>query len=50
VLASQSTGALEHGSTGYDKDKFMDFIRAREDDLPRKTAAGVRRAPARHRS
>jgi hypothetical protein len=56
VLASQSTGALERGSTGYDKDKFLGFIehwsgRAREDDLPRKTAEGVHAAPApRHRS
>jgi Thioredoxin-like len=31
VLASQSTGALEHGERGYDKDKFLDFIDRKKD-------------------
>jgi hypothetical protein len=46
VLASQSTGALEHGERGYDKDKFLDFIahwrrEAQPGAEPQKTAETI---------
>jgi len=45
VLASQSTGAFEHGKSSYDKDKFLGFI-----EHWRRRGAAVRRAAKDHKN